>query len=356
MTSSTAAPTETGARRPLRVAVIGCGDISALHVDALTGLDAVELVAVCDIDEARLAAAVAEQGVPGFASVAELLDAASTGAMPLDAVHVTTPHHEHASIAIEALKQGIHVLLEKPLAHSRADAALLLAEAEASTATLGVCFQNRYNAPVQAAKAILDSGELGAIRGIAATVLWHRAPDYYRDRPWRGQWATGGGGLLMNQAIHTLDLVQWFGGPVVQVQGHASTRALADVIEVEDTAEVALVHESGARSVLYATLAHSTNLPVTIDVELERGSLSIRGALTVTRADGSTEVVEERAAAEGARSYWGVSHELLIADFYRGLEAGIPFWIDGREALTSLEIIQKVYDQTYPERGALPSR
>ncbi|GAA1685668.1 Gfo/Idh/MocA family oxidoreductase [Microcella alkalica] len=352
----TAASGETGARRPLRVAVIGCGDISALHFDALTGLDGVALVAVCDTDPGRLAATVAEQGVPGFASVAELLDAASTDAMPLDAVHVTTPHQEHASVAIAALERGIHVLLEKPLAHSRADAALLLAAAEASTATLGVCFQNRYNTPVQAAKAILDSGELGAIRGIAATVLWHRAPGYYRDRPWRGQWATGGGGLLMNQAIHTLDLVQWFGGPVVQAQGHATTRALADVIEVEDTAEVALVHENGARSVLYATLAHSTNLPVTIDVELERGSLSIRGALTVTRADGSTEVVEERGAAEGARSYWGVSHELLIADFYRGLESSIPFWIDGREALTSLEIIQKVYDQTYPERGALPSR
>lgn len=350
MSSSTAAASESGARRPLRVAVIGCGDISALHFDALAGLDGVELVAVCDTDAGRLAAAVAEQGVPGFRSAAELFDA-----IPLDAVHVTTPHHEHASIAILALREGIHVLLEKPLAHSRADAARLLAEAEASTATLGVCFQNRYNAPVQAAKAILDSGELGAIRGIAATVLWHRAPEYYRDRPWRGQWATGGGGLLMNQAIHTLDLVQWFGGAVTDVQGHASTRALGDVIEVEDTAEVALVHAGGARSVVYATLAHSTNLPVTIDVELERGSLSIRGALTVTRADGSTEVVEERAAAEGARSYWGVSHELLIADFYRGLEAGIPFWIDGREALTSLEIIQTVYDQTYPERGALPS-
>lgn len=355
MTASTAAAPE-GARRPLRVAVIGCGDISSLHFDALTGLDGVELVAVCDTDPGRLAAAVAEQRVPGFASHVELFDAASTAAVPLDAVHVTTPHHEHASIAIAALERGIHVLLEKPLAHSRADAALLLAAAEASTATLGVCFQNRYNAPVQAAKAILDSGELGAIRGIAATVLWHRTPDYYRDRPWRGQWATGGGGLLMNQAIHTLDLVQWFGGAVTSVQGHASTRALGDVIEVEDTAELALVHSSGARSMLYATLAHSTNLPVSIDVELERGSLSIRGALTVTRADGSTEVVEERAAAEGARSYWGVSHELLIADFYRGLEAGIPFWIDGRAALTSLEIIQAVYDLTYPERGAHAAR
>lgn len=346
MTASTAAAPEAGSRRPLRVAVIGCGDISALHFDALTTTKGVELVALCDTDDARLAAAVTEQGVPGFTSHAELFDT-----VPLDAVHVTTPHHEHASVAIAALERGIHVLLEKPLAHSRADAARLLTAAEASTATLGVCFQNRYNAPVQAAKAIIDSGELGAIRGIAATVLWHRSPDYYRDRPWRGQWATGGGGLLMNQAIHTLDLVQWFGGAVTSVQGTASTRALGDVIEVEDTAELALVHTSGARSILYATLAHSTNLPVTIDVELERGALSIRGALTVTRADGATAVVEERAVAEGARSYWGVSHELLIADFYRGLEAGIPFWIDGREALTSLEIIQSVYDQTYPERS-----
>ena len=333
-----------------RVAVIGCGDISALHLAAIASLDTVELVAVCDTDEQRLALAVGALGVPGFATHTELFDSVA-----VDAVHITTPHDQHASIAVDALERGIHVVLEKPLAHTRAEGARLVEAAERGGAKIAVCFQNRYNAPVQAAKALLDSGALGAVKGAAATVLWHRTAEYYLDRPWRGRWETAGGGLLMNQAIHTLDLLQWFVGPVTDVRGNASTRALYDAIEVEDTADIVLTHVDGARSVFYATLANSSNRPVTLDIELENGTLSLRGELTVSWADGTVEIVAERALAAGERAYWGISHELLIADFYDKLDDPDPFWISPIEAHKTLDIIQDVYDQSYPHRAGCPT-
>lgn len=329
-----------------RSAVIGCGDISALHLAAIATLENAAVVAVCDTDPGRLATASAAHDVPGFDDHLRLFDEVRP-----DVVHICTPHHTHAAIAVDALERGISVVLEKPIAHTRAEATRLTQAAALSGATIAVCFQNRYNTPVRAARELLSSGAAGRIVGASATVLWHRGAEYYEDRPWRGLWSTGGGGLLMNQAIHTLDLVQWLVGPVASVRGSASTRLLDEVIEVEDTAEMVLTHENGARTVFYATLANVANAPVAIDIVTEKATVSLRGALTVTWADGRVETVTEQALAAGERSYWGVSHELLISDFYSTLATGAPFWIDPVEARKSFDIIQDVYDQSYPERA-----
>jgi predicted dehydrogenase len=198
----------------------------------------------------------------------------------------------------------------------------------------------------------IASGEFGDVLGGSGTVMWSRNAAYYESRPWRGTWAGGGGGLLMNQAIHTLDLMQWMIGDVVSVKGHAATNVLADAIEVEDTAELVLTHDRGARSVFYATLANTTNAPITVDVETETASLRLRGSLVITHHDGRVEVVDERRAASGGRDYWGVSHQLYIGDFYAQLGNDGPFWIDPQEALKSLRIIKDVYAQSYPGRLA----
>lgn len=328
-----------------RVAVIGCGDISSVHFAAITAMPNVELVAVCDPDAGRLAAAEASHGVPGFADHQELLREIRP-----DVVHITTPHHTHAQIAIDALGAGVNVILEKPLAHSREAGHRLVAAAEASSARIAVCLQNRYNAPVQAAHELLAGGELGAVLGASGTVFWHRDASYYLDRPWRGRWATGGGGLLMNQAIHTVDLLQWLVGDVAEVRGGAATRLLGETIEVEDTADLVMHHENGATSTFFATLSNAVNATVTVDIVTEKATLSLRGELTVTYADGRVETVRERELAPGARAYWGVSHELLIRDFYDHLGDEAPFWIDPHEAQKSLNIVQDVYDQSYPQR------
>jgi predicted dehydrogenase len=321
--------------------VIGCGDVSVVHLQAIESLAGIDLVGVCDIDPARAAATAERYGVPSFTDHRQLLEATHP-----EVVHVCTPHHQHASVAIDCLDAGVAVLVEKPVAHTVVEADRLIAAARARPdVKAGICLQNRYNATAQAARKLLDSGELGAVRGGSATVLWHRDPAYYRARPWRGRLRDSGGGVLINQAIHTLDLMEWLLGDVVRERGQIGRCALDGVVDVEDTAHVLLDHAGGARSVVFATVANIADSPVTIEIVTERAVLLIRGDLTVTYADGRTETVAERRATTGGRSYWGVSHELLIADFYRTLPDPEPFWIGPHEGARSLRLVHQIYRQ-----------
>ena len=331
-------------------AVIGCGDVSVVHLAALAGLADVDLVGVCDTDPARAAAAAARYDVPAYHDHRSLIEA-----LRPDVVHVCTPHHRHAQVAIDCLAEGVHVLVEKPVAHTLAEADRLLAAArEHPHLKIGVCLQNRYNLAVRAAHSLLASGELGALRGGSATVLWHRDPGYYRARPWRGQAGDSGGGVLINQAIHTLDLMEWLLGDVTRVRGHAGRYVLDGVVDVEDTAHVLLDHAGGARSVVFATVTNVADSPVTIEIVTERAVLFIRGDLTVSYADGRTEVVAERRVETGGRAYWGASHELLIADFYRTLRDPGAFWIGPAEGAKSLRVVKQAYRQQMATSGPPP--
>jgi predicted dehydrogenase len=330
----------------LRVAVVGCGDISAIHLDAIleatSGDGGVKPVGVCDVDEGRRAAAAGRAGCPGFGDLTAMLDTVAP-----DVVHVCTPHHRHADLAAECLARDVSVLLEKPLAHTLADGEWLVRAAEDTRAVLGVCFQNRYNDTVRLLREMLDSGALGPVLGARASVTWFRDAAYYGRRDWRGRWSTAGGGVLMNQAIHTLDLLQWFLGPVTEVRGTVATLALPDVIEVEDTAALRMQHRTTdggtVSSVLHATNGHVENAPVTIEILTANAHARLENDLTVTHADGHVETHVSTAVASGERAYWGVSHGLLIDDFYRHVRAGKHFWIDGPVALGSLRTIQAVY-------------
>jgi predicted dehydrogenase len=318
--------------------VIGCGDVSVVHFEAIEALADLELVAVCDVEPDAASRASVRYDVPSFASHAELL-----AAIRPDVVHITTPHDQHVQPAIDALAAGVHVVVEKPVAHTRDEADRLVAAAEQPGAPkIAVCFQNRYNATSVAAAALLASGDLGPVLGGSASVCWHRPPAYYESRPWRGQADRSGGGVLINQAIHSVDLLQWLLGEVREVRGRASRLALGDV-DVEDTAQIVMDHEGGARSVFFATNANATDSPVTLEIVTEGAELFLRRDLTVRYADGRVEVVEERRAASSGRAYWGVSHQLLIEDFYARLDEPEPFWISPREGSKSLDILRRVY-------------
>jgi predicted dehydrogenase len=335
---------------PLRVAVVGCGDIAAVHLAAIldaaaTGADGgVELVGVCDVDEGRRAEAAALGNCPGFPDLTAMLD----GVAP-HVVHVCTPHHRHADLAAQCLARDVSVLLEKPLAHTLDDGERLAVVAEDSTAVLGVCFQNRYNDTSRMLREMLDEGGLGRILGACASVTWFRDAAYYARRVWRGRWSTAGGGVLMNQAIHTLDLLQWFVGPVTDVRATVATLALSDAIEVEDTAALRVQHRTAAGdmvgSVFWATNGHVENAPVTVEIITELARLRLDTDLTVTHHDGRVETFRPATVASGERAYWGASHGLLIDDFYRHVRAGKRFWIDAPAALESLRVIQAAYDQ-----------
>jgi predicted dehydrogenase len=330
----------------VRAAVVGCGDISITHREAIGAIDGAELVALCDTTPEALAAAGEKHpGVPTFEDHRTLLDHVRP-----DVVHVCTPHHQHVPVAIDALDAGVDVLTEKPVAHTLVDADRLIDATEKahreSGARIAVSFQNRYNRPVQRLHELLENGDLGMVQAATATVIWGRTREYYRARPWRGTWSESGGGLLINQAIHTIDLLQWLLGDVLTLSGHAATHRLGDVIEVEDTAEMVLEHRGGARSVFFATNNNAVNSPVTIEIVAENGSAILRGDLEVTWGDGRVENVLERSATGSGRSYWGVSHQELIADFYAGHGSGERFWISPAEARKSLQILKEVYAQS----------
>ncbi|WP_129660539.1 Gfo/Idh/MocA family protein [Rothia uropygialis] len=325
-------------------AVIGCGDISSIHEQAIKAIEGIELIAVCDVDEAAREAASKVYGVPGFADHRLLLREAEP-----DVVHICTPHDQHVPVALDCLAAGADVLSEKPVAHTVEQADRLIEAGESFPRQVGVCFQNRYNVTIQEMRRLLDSGDLGEIVGGSATVMWSRSPEYYEAKPWRGTWARSGGGLLINQAIHTIDLLQWLLGDVTEVRGHAATHVLDDVVEVEDTAHMILHHVGGPRSVLYATNTNVTNSPVTLEIVTKNATLSLCGDLTISWNDGRTDVIPERRGPMIGRSYWGVSHLELIRDFYERRGDSQPFWISPREAAKSLRILKEVYSQSFSD-------
>ena len=332
---------EAPVRAPLRVGLVGCGDISPMHLDAITGNADAVLVAVADRDADTASAAAARYGVRAYQGLTEMLSREQP-----DVVHVCTPHHLHAPMAVEALQAGVHVLLEKPVATTVADAERIAVAADNGPGMLGVCFQNRYNATSRRIRELLDSGATGAILGGRASVTWSRDAAYYARRPWRGRWAEAGGGVLINQAIHTLDLLQWYLGDVEQVRGQASQLALDGLIEVEDTAVIRLTHAGGVGSIFYATNGYSDNSPAALEIRTERALLRLAGDLTISWLHGPTEVVTETQVGGGEHAYWGDAHKLLIADFYQHVRSDQRFWIGAAEATASLRILTAVYAQS----------
>ncbi len=324
----------------LGVGLIGCGAISANHFKALKQLDGAKLVAVCDCDPAHLAKAMEEQQVKGYADDHDLL------ADPeVDVVHVCTPHYLHHQMTVDALKAGKHVLSEKPMAIHLSDAEDMARTARETGRQLGICFQNRYNGATLRIRSLLDSGEAGKVLGGHGTVIWDRGEAYYASVAWRGKWATEGGGVLINQAIHTLDLLRDFAGdPVVDVKCSMSAKRLEDTIEVEDTCDLLMTTSGGARLLFYASNGSVGNTSVQVYLKCEKATIHMVGSrVTVCWNDGRVESEDYASGRQWGKDYWGDGHAHLIADFYRCLKENKPFPIDGDEALKTTRIVEAAY-------------
>ncbi len=260
----------------------------------------------------------------------------------IDVVHICTPHHTHVPLAVEALRHGCHVVLEKPPAISLDDLAALEAAVGASDRSLGVCFQNRFNLASQQARHLLETGKLEPVRTARAFVTWKRDAAYYGQAAWRGRWATEGGGVLINQAIHTLDLVALFGGGVRSVSARVETLG-HDTIEVDDVASVVLDFQPGGVGSFVATTCAFPGSPVRIEVLGTLGSAAIVGEELVRfeTKDGHNQPppVDEgngRLAAHG-KDYYGSSHGLVIEDYIAAIREGRDPLITGEEGIKSVE-------------------
>ncbi len=317
----------------MRIGIIGLGSISKNHIHALQKIKH-DIVALCDIEPARCEQAKEAFGLDAdvYTDYVQMLDEAA-----LDAVHVCTPHHLHTPMCCEALKRHIHVLCEKPLAISEEQLATLEAAAKASSATLGVCHQNRYNAATRYAKSFFEGRKITAATG---TLLWARDRKYYDAGEWRGKWATEGGGVMINQALHTLDLLQWFCGYPETVKAHISNDSLEDVIEVEDSAYGIFGLASGGNFIIHATNAAKANFPVNIMLHEGKDTVLISGNTVSVNGE---QIPLEAAQAAVGKAEWGTGHFMLIHDFYDCVQSGRHFALDFDEGSRVVRLILKMY-------------
>nr|WP_314458694.1 Gfo/Idh/MocA family oxidoreductase [uncultured Clostridium sp.] len=326
-------------RERKNAAVIGCGMISRNHLKALKNIDHAEIYAVCDIQKEKAEKAGKEYGARKiYEDYKKLISDPG-----VDVIHICTPHNLHGSMAEEALAAGKHVLCEKPMALTVTEARAMLAARESSGVQLGICFQNRYNEASVCLKQVMESGKLGTLLGARAQVTWNRNPDYYENSPWRGKWESEGGGVLINQAIHTLDLLQWLTCGIKKAEAGISTRRLKTVIEVEDTADILMTGEHGERLLFYATNCYVKNAPVELEIICSRGSLKLVGNQVVTESDGRVEKEDYTSGTVLGKDYWGSGHGELIRDFYDCIETGRPFPVSGEEALKMVKLLEAVY-------------
>lgn len=317
----------------MRIGIVGLGAISPLHIRAILK-HGQKITAICDVDPEKRQKVNAEFGLNAeeYSDYNALLASGK-----VDVVHVCTPHYLHAEIICMALGANIHVLCEKPLAINFKQLNAIEKAVNNSSATLGVCFQNRYNASVLYLKEFFKDKEIIAA---TANLVWHRGKDYYSSAKWRGKKQYEGGGVMINQAIHTLDLLQWFCGMPESVIAHCSNNSLKNVIDVEDTAFGRFTLKNGGNFIINATNSAASCFPIVLmfqsktdAVELSGDNLIVNGKF-VTKFDGAPIFGKEE---------WGVGHDKLIKEFYNCLENGKKFPIDFYEASKTVKLILKMY-------------
>ena len=265
----------------IKAGIIGCGRISSVYRAVFENMkEEAELVFAVDKELSRaeqLAAAF-----PGCGYSDRLEDLLR---QPLSVVHVLTPHFLHKEHVIACLEAGFHVLTEKPVALSLEDADLMIAAAKKNKRQLGVIFQNRYIEGVQEVKRMIEAGEFGRITGAFSTLNWWRPPSYY-ECDWKGSWEKEGGGVVIDQAIHSLDLVRYLMGcEPVKVKGHIDRRILTN-IEVEDVADAVITFENGAVYSFFACNYYTSNSPIRVEISGEHGTALLTENEVVIRLKG----------------------------------------------------------------------
>lgn len=286
------------------VCIVGYGAIGPTHAAAIKNTKSARLYAVCEIDEARRNRCVDAYGVVAYSDFDEMLTDEK-----IDSVHICTPHYLHFEMIKKALAAGKQVVCEKPVTMTEGEFdELLRLDAERKVC---VIFQNRLNPSIEAFKALIDGGELGRIKTAKAMLTWSRGAGYYAQDAWRGKWATEGGGVLINQSIHTLDYFGYLCGEIESVRAQMINFSIPE-IEVEDTFTASLRLRGGIPAVFFATNAYGDNSAPVFEVVFEKGIARYTdGKLFV-----NGEVKAEDSKPKIGKMYWGRGHEMLFESIY----------------------------------------
>ena len=359
-------------REKLRTALVGCGKVGQTHAQALASLPDSEFVAVCDADFERARSFANRLGAHAFDDVSRML-----GESRLDVVCIATPHPLHAGPAIAAATAGVHVLVEKPLASSLADCDAMLEAARHHKIKLGVISQRRWYEPVRRMKDAIDAGKIGRpVLGTFSMYSW-RDPAYYRSDPWRGRWDTEGGGVLVNQSPHMLDLLLWLmDDDVAEVSGYWANLNHPSV-EVEDSAVAILRFRGGGLGSIVASLSQKPGIHTkvhihgssgaSVGVETDRGATFIAGVSTISEPPlndlwtiPGEEVELARFQAEDRARFQTIDatyhyHALQIHDFLRAVIEDRPPLVTGEDGRRVVALFQAIFQSNREGRSVQPA-
>ena len=334
----------------INIGLIGAGNISDTHARAAAALSGVRVAAVFAPTRAHAEQLAARHGAVAYDTLDGLLRH-----QPLDMVAIGSPSGRHAEHGVAAVQRGLHALVEKPIDTTTARADRLIAEARRADVTLGVMFQDRLKPDPQRMKRLIDAGRLGTPIVATAQVKWYRTPEYYRGSTWRGTRALDGGGALMNQGVHTVDLLLWLFGPVRRVFGRTAARLHA--IEVEDTAIATLEFQNGALGTIEATTAAYPGYSRRLELTGSEGTLVLDGdsltAIDLRRPPAGERPASPPAATAAASTPVvadASAHQRLFEDFVRAVTTRTPPVCDGPEGRRSVALIEAVYESARLDR------
>jgi predicted dehydrogenase len=291
----------------IKFGIIGCGSISGVHAAAIENIEEAKIVACCDTDEVRGRKFAEKNNCQYFKNYPDLLK------QELDVVTIATPHYLHKEMSIAALKAGKHVICEKPMAISSEEAQQVIEVANASNRHYAVCFQNRFNESFIECKRRIEAQEFGKLRGMKCELTWKRDAAYYAAANWKGSWQTEGGGVLINQAIHTLDAISWLFEQPYRVKGKIMTSLLDGVVEVEDAAMATAQLADHTPIVIFASNDYSTDANPVMTFDFEKATV----ALTMQDLIIDGEIVEDQKIVQttNKKNIWGNGHNRFVRAF-----------------------------------------
>lgn len=323
----------------LRWGIVGCGNIARFHAKAIQELDGTKLVACVSRSEESAKKFAKEFGIRWYPTLDALLE-------KVEIISVCTPGGGRKEIVLKAAKRGVHVITEKPIEVSLSAIDQMIEAAEKHKIMLGCIFQSRFGKAEQMLKRLLEEGAFGQVVLGEADVRWFRSQEYYESADWRGTWKYDGGGALMNQSIHSIDLLQWYLGPVTRIFGWA--KRLVRQIEVEDTAVAVLEFQRGALGVIKGCTSVAPGFARKLGIYGSKGSAEIVGESLVyydfQSPMGKVLVKEEEdRTSSDPMAFPYQNHKRQLQDFLNAVQEGRPPLVDGKEARKSVEIILGIY-------------
>lgn len=300
----------------MKCAIVGCGVIGKVHAEVIMRQSIAQLVAVVDCNPQRAESFATQYHAKFYEDLEQML-----ATEQIDVLHICTPHDLHVPMTVMALEHGVHVFVEKPpvISFDQWQKLKSVVEQYQNQWKVGFCFQNRYNASIQYVKEQLGKETYGKLLGARAVVTWKRDLNYYKQSPWRAKWNRAYGGVLMNQSIHTLDLMQYLIGEKPQsVKASMTNHQFPESVEVEDTMEARIQYENLV-ACFYATTGYCKDKKPIIELEFETASVRIEEDEVTIDCDGQKTKTVFPTMQHLGKDCYGSGHLLAIRDFYMSI-------------------------------------